>query len=178
MKNLLLKFKISSSLNRGVSLSPFWREQVSASPELQSFAQSALELDRKLRQPAGPDASALPPTLHAGIMRAVRRSQPAASAGAAPAFSVLPAVLRWGLATAMGLALAVGGWQAFFHRDATTTPTVAGVEAGLALPAIGPAMAQLATDGMAMLNLPMTRQVEGFSRDLRETAQFLLASLP
>ncbi|MCX6905691.1 MAG: hypothetical protein NTW03_19860 [Verrucomicrobia bacterium] len=177
MKNLFLKFKISSSLNRGVSLSPFWRGQVSASPELQSFAQSALELDRKLRQPAGPDASALPPTLHAGIMRAVRRSQPAA-AGAAPAFSVLPAVLRWGLATTMGLALAVGGWQAFFHRDATTTPAVTGVEAGLALPAIGPAMAQLATDGMAMLNRPMTRQGEDLSRDLRETAQFLLASLP
>ena len=179
MKKLLAKFKISSALNSGIPLRGFWRKQVSATPELEQFEQSARELERLLKQPAGQGGSVPSPSLHASIMRAVRQSgvteRQDKSVSLAPG---LPGCFRWGLAAALVVGLGIGGWLVLGPLADGGGQPVAKMETGPALPAVGPVMEQLATNGVAILTLPMTRQIEGLRRDVHETTQFLLASLP
>ncbi len=182
MKNALLKFVLSNALNRGRPLSPFWRKLAEASPDAAAFERRAAELDRRLRRLVPADAA--PAGLHAGIMRAVREEQaellrtPQASSA-----SSLSPVLRWACATAavalLGLALwvALRPWGGQGGGVPQAPELVRRVETA-PLPCISPLVEQLASNSVAILGAPVNRQIEDLSRDLRETAQFLLASLP
>jgi hypothetical protein len=182
MKELLARFMVSRSLDCGRPLSRFWRRQVSASPDLERFEDAVREWDCRLKKPDGFGPSETPPGLHAGIMRAVRESRrEEAVAGAGwPSFGL---ALRYGVATALLVLLALGVWlSATRHGQGSGWPAAVResvpAEVSSALPAVGPVVEQLATNGVALLRFPMNRQMEELSQDLRQTAQFLLASLP
>jgi len=178
MKKLLIKFKVSRSLDTGAPLSSLWRRWISGSPELEQFSQAARDLDEQLKQRADAPEPAAPPSLHSSIMRAVRASrisgrqaaEDQAGLGSSPA-------LRWGLATALLLLAGTGTWLAFDHWGPPGGQGVRHMDV-TALPAVGPLAEQITTNGLAMLTLPMAEQMEDLSRNVRETAQFLLASLP
>jgi hypothetical protein len=184
MKKLLARFLVSSSLDHGKPLSRFWRKQVSASPELEDFQRSVQEWDRQLKEPVGFGPSEVPPGLHAGIMQAVRESrrEQAVEGGGWPSFR-LAAGLRYGVATALLVLLALGVWLPVNRHiqggglRATARESVP-AEVSSTLPAVAPVVEQLATNGVALLRFPMNRQMEELSQGFQQTAQFLLASLP
>jgi hypothetical protein len=179
MNKLIAKLKISSALNDGTPLSGFWQKQVSGSPDLEQFQQSAQALDGRLKQPLAPISGETPATLHLGIMRAVRQARAEAEMDQAATMPFgVAALLRWAATAALVFLLAAGSWLALHHHSTGRPPTVANNGAAPSLPSVGPVVEQLAADGAALVSLPMNRQLEGLSRDVRETAQFLLASLP
>jgi hypothetical protein len=184
MKNVLLKFIISNELNRSGRLSGFWRELVARSPEAARFERRVNELDRRLRQPADHDGGRTVPGLHALIMQAVRADR-ARRAQAERDTSLAAAVpfARWAWASAVGVSLGFGLWLAFWQMagpgdSGPASPALARQADGLPLPSVPPLVEQLASNGVVIISGPMTRQLDDLARDLRETAQFLLASLP
>ena len=182
MKHALLKFVISNALNRGRPLSPFWRKLAETSPDAAAFERRAAELDRRLRQPAHADAA--PAGLHAGIMRAVREDHAELiRTPQAPLASSLTPVLRWTCATAAVALLGLALWVALRPSGGQGSRVLPAPELvrrteTAPLPCISPLVEQLASNSVAILGAPVNRQIEDLSRDLRETAQFLLASLP
>ncbi len=178
MKKLLARFMISRSLDTGAPLSSYWRNYVSRSPELTQFEQAARAWDRRLKEAADTPETPAPTSLHASIMRAVRENR-VSSPGAAKAESGWdPAsVLNWGLATAVLLLVGAALWLAV-DPSGRSSGQPNPILAGPAWPAVGPLAEQVTTNGIAALTLPLTRQMEGLTRDVHETAQFLLASLP
>jgi hypothetical protein len=196
MKKLLARFMVSAALDRGAPLSPFWRRRLTGSRSLQEFEQSARDLDQLLREPARPEPGDLPASLHESIMGAVRKSatapqeeRPAAVFWATAPQEERPAAvfwgpspwLRWGAATALVLLAALGVWRTVLRQPPNslapaTEPHLAA--APPSLPGMGLLLDQVAADGAAFLSRPLERPMEEFSRDMRETAQFLMASLP
>jgi hypothetical protein len=178
MKMLIAKFKILAALDRGAALSAFWRRRVAATPELERFSESARQLDGLLRQPAGAGALEPPADLQACIMRAGRQERPSGRVSArARGLEGWAPALGWGLAAALFLGAGLGAWLVFRPTGSGPFPW-AGARAAGPLPTVAPLVEQVARSGAAMLSQPMNRQLEELSRDLNETAQFLLASLP
>lgn len=178
MKALFTKFKILNCLDQGAALPNFWRKRVRGTPELERYAKSARRLDERLRQPAGPGPFEPPADLQADIMREVRRAQSRGPAGAeAPRLRQLVPGLRWGLAAALVLGVGLAASLALHWTGHLALPP-GGRQARGPLPTVAPLVEQVASSGAAVLSRPMNRQLEDLSRDLRETAQFLLASVP
>jgi hypothetical protein len=184
MKKLLTRFMISNSLDQGRPLTRFWRKRVLASPEAERFQSAAQEWDRRLKEPVPLDPAVVPPGLHAGIMRAVRESRREKEAEETGPLSFgVATFFRYGVAALLLGLLASGVWLSTNRLRPRGGLPAAGreripAEVASALPTVGPVVEQLATNGVALLRFPMNRQVEDLSRDLRQAAQFLLASLP
>ncbi len=177
MKKLLIQFLVSRSLDTGRPLRGLWRRWISRSADLARFEQAARELHHRLKEPVPGTEHAPPSTLHASIMRAVRESWSESGVEVGDtAWGFTPA-LRWGTAAAGLVLLAVSLWLGRNHWSPPGGRTVQGGNL-TALPAVGPLAEQVTTNGIAVLTLPLNRQIEGLARDLQETAQFLLASLP
>jgi hypothetical protein len=128
-------------------------------PELNSTG--LLETELRRSTPNG----AVPPDLHDSILGAVR--------AAAPSPQREPTRLLWRGLAAPGLALlAVGGlWWALSRPAGPAPPLLAAartLEEGQALPQ---------TVSAAML-APLSQEMEFVDRDLRNTVEFLLASVP
>jgi hypothetical protein len=178
MKTLLTKFMVSRSLDTGAPVSGFWKKRMAGSPELEQFERAARALDGQLKKP-GPSAEPdLPPSLHASIMRAVRAAQasPHPEAGDEAAWNLTP-LLGPGLVAAALLLLGASVWLALdpwgqTGRRNARNPSVA------AWPAAAPLAEQLTSHSVTVLRESLSQPIENLSRDVRETAQFLLASLP
>jgi hypothetical protein len=184
MKTYLAKLLVSLGLDQGRPLSRFWRKQVSRSSEVRTFAAAAQHLDRLLREPLDQQTSDTPADLHSDIMQAVRANRPqAVRERASGSRGGAALVWRWGFATVLVVLVIAGSWAAWHRhlpsRDRQTAP-VGSVGAGslAGLPSVGSMVEGLATNGVALLNTPMQRQIDDLSQNLRQTAQFLLASLP
>jgi hypothetical protein len=177
MKKFFLQFIISRSLDSAAPLSAFWKKWIARSPELERFERQARTLDQRLKQRVEGRDAAVPHSLHASIMRAVRESRPEPRAlGGSTAWGISPG-LRWGMAAAGLLLLGAGLWLG--PHDWALPGGRAARSSNLAsLPAVGPLTEQLTSNGLAVITLPLTRQMEDLSRNMQETAQFLLASLP
>ena len=141
------------------------------SDELRRFEQSLRALDQALNQaPAQPE---LVPPLHHSIMRAVR----AAECSVAPRHQ--HSILRWLPATALVALTVLGLWYAL--RQPALAPVRTPVQNAQPLVAaataleMGDLMAR--TIPSAVLS-PLSDEWERVSRDMNNTAQFLLASLP
>jgi hypothetical protein len=178
MKTLLTKFMVSRSLDTGAPLSGFWKKRMARSPELEQFERAARALDSQLKKPGPAAEPALPPSLHASIMRAVRTAQarPQAEAGDEAGWNLTP-LLGPALVTAALLLVGTSAWLVLdpwgqTGRRHARNPSVA------AWPAAAPLAEQLTSNGVAALRESLAQPIENLSRDVRETAQFLLASLP
>jgi hypothetical protein len=159
------KFKISNALDGGNRLPHSVRQKIAASESLRRFRDDSVALDRALRQ--APRDIEVSPTLHGSIMRALRQPQ-----------------VRAGRQTA-----------SFAWRWAPTTAVAALVLAGLfwprpqpALPAHPDSLApvanvlessdKLARAVPAAVVSPLSDEWARVGRDLDDTEQFLVASLP
>ena len=96
MKTWLTKFRISTALDSGKALPESLRRKIAADPALERFAYRAESLVRPLRNLPLAD-----PSLHDGIMRAVRTSTQREEAQRAPMF-------MWLAGSASAAALALG----------------------------------------------------------------------
>ena len=96
MKSWLTKLRISTALDSGKALPESLRRKIAADPALERFAYRAESLVRPLRNLPLAD-----PSLHDGIMRAVRAAAQPEQAQRAP-------MLMWltGAATAVAMAMA------------------------------------------------------------------------
>lgn len=184
MKKLFVQYVVSNSLNKKRPLPKFWRKLVSSSRDLEELEASARRLDHRLRQPPRSQPEQPPPTLHPAIMRAVSRVEKAESRpGPAPSWRISP-FLRGASAVVLALVLGAAFWlwqDRHLHRPGQeSSPLLAQNDPALParLPALWTLLDEISTNGPALLAGPWSRQVGALSNDMREAAQFILASLP
>ncbi len=122
-------------------------------------------LDRALKETA-PKLQA-PPSLHRSIMRAVRAAE-------RPSVSPGWSFLKWLPAPAL-VALALLAWHAQRGPASRSAPSPQSLAAAATALAIGGQMAQAMP---AAVVAPLADELARLNRDLNNTAQFLLASLP
>ena len=197
MKTWFIKLKILEALDQGRPLTGFWRRGVRRSRELSEFERGARCLEESLRA----SGAALPPPLaeelHASIMREVRQAAGSVSPAASPSRPsrsgwiertlierlTVAAWPRWATATALALFVAVGVWLAWpgmktesNHPNQPVLAVQNGVEPGL--PSPWGMWEHLVTNSPTLAGEPYASQVEALSKDMRNAADFLLASLP
>jgi hypothetical protein len=160
MKSWFSKYKISAALDADKPMPESLRQTISADPELQRFARQADALGRALRNSPPPA-----PALHDPIMRAVRASR-REQVRRAP-------VASWRMASSALAALAlVGLWVAFHHPapargQSLDTPAMV-LDLSEAMPCAMP----------SVLMAPLSNEWVQVDRDIQNTTQVLLASLP
>ncbi len=165
MNSWFAKFRISTALDAGKPLPKSLRRRIARSEELRQFAESMGALDGTLKD-TRPESGG-PPALHGSIMRALRGAERLAAPQRQPMMPRLLPVSAVGL-----LALAAACWA--LHGPVTSPEPQPLDTAGQALE-----MANEVTRAMpSAMVAPMTKELEGLNRDLNNTAQFLLASLP
>ena len=171
MNSWLTKLRISAALDSRRALPDSLQTRIDRSEELRRFGQDLRALDQALRHaPAPPEVDAV---FHSSIMRKVR----AAKAAAAPQRKTN--VLRWLPAPAFASLAVLFIWAA--SRQLPPTPARTPVPDTRSLAAasnaleVGNLMARTAPS--AALG-PLSEEWDRVSRDLDNTAQFLLASLP
>ncbi len=172
MKKLLAKFRLSNALDEkpGEPIPDSLGEKINASPELRDFAQRTSVLDRALRRP--PAAPVADPALHHSIMRAVRDSISAEE----PAPRRMP--MGIGVATAFAFVAVIGLWLAArppAHRLATGQSEEQNLAVARNLMEIGGEISRSVPPAMVA---PLSNEWACVDHDVRDTTQFILASLP
>jgi len=167
MKSWFTKLRISAALDAGHKLSASLRRNIDRSEQLQSIEDEMTALDRALKQcPPKPQA---PPGLHRSIMQAIRVAERPAAAPAGLAF------LRW-VAAPVAAALALAAvWLAL--RGPVVPPTQ-GTQSLAAATTAWEMSARLAQTVPSAVVAPLSDELARLNRDLDNTAQFILASLP
>jgi hypothetical protein len=167
MRLWFAKARLSAALDAGQQPSAGLRRRLNGSPELRGFEQEMLALDRALKQTAPkPEA---PVSLHRSIMQAVQAANCPADAQRESA------TLHWarvpGLAVIIALALC---WVLHgpMRQPAQTAQSLAAATTALEMGG------QLARAVPTAVVAPLSDELERLNRDLDNTAQFLLASLP
>ena len=167
MKLWFTKARISAALDAGRKPSAWLRRGISGSDELRGFEQEMTALDRALKQTV--PRPEMPPSLHRSIMQAVR-----AANRPAPAQRDF-AVLRWlPVPTLAVLVLLAIWWVARGPVQPPVQDTQSLAAATTALD-LGSEMARAVPSAVVS---PLANELERLNRDLDNTAQFLLASLP
>ena len=167
MKLWFTKARISATLDAGKKPSAWLRRSISGSDELRSFEQEMTALDRALKHTVPRPET--PPSLHRSIMQAVR-----AANRPAPARRQL-AVLRWLPAPALAVLVLLAIWwvtRGPVRPPVQDTQSLAAATTALDL---GSQMAQAVPSAVVA---PLSNELEQLNRDLNNTAEFLLASLP
>ncbi|HEX3719857.1 MAG TPA: hypothetical protein VH595_18050 [Verrucomicrobiae bacterium] len=170
MKKLLAKFRISNALDKE-SAPDSQREKIEAPSEARDFAQRAVALDRALRVP--PSVSPTDATLHNSIMRAVRAS-------AKPSETVPTGASNkiW-LAMTSGAFAAVCVWL-LVRPSAPILPSRAD-ESSQTLAAAQNVLdmsAEVSRSMPAAVVGPLSNELASVDHDIRNTTQFVLATLP
>lgn len=167
MKTWFTSFRISAALDSGHKPSGSQRESINRSEEVQSVEQDMTALDRALRQER-PEPQT-PPGLHRSIMRAVRVAQrpQAAPRGLA--------VLRWVAAPVVAALVVLAVWPALRGPG---RPHAHGRQSLAAATTALEMSSQLAKTVPSAVVAPLSDELERLNRDLDNTAQFILASLP
>ena len=167
MKLWFTKIRISATLDAGRKPSAELRRSINGSDELQGFQQEMAELDRALKQTAPRPET--PPSLHRSIMHAVR-----AADRPAPVRREL-VVLRWLPVPALAVMVLLAIWwvaRGPVQPPVQDTQSLAAATTALDL---GGEMARAVPSAVIS---PLANELEQLNRDLTNTAQFLLASLP
>jgi len=171
MRTWLIKYKISNALNDRLPLPPALERAVRRSAELQSFAEHASALGHAFKNETPPPET--PAFLHASIMRAVRyvRSAPVKETHSVglrwiPAFGLVCLILLGGL-----LAKQLSSPSVVKVAPADSHPLAA---ADSALELGGTLIREAPTVALS----PLSDELQRLNRNLADTGQFLLASLP
>lgn len=168
MKFWLTKVRISAALDAGKQSSAWIRRRVSGSEDLRGFEQELTALDRALSQTA-PEPKA-PASLHCAIMQAV------AEAANGPVTARRErGMLRWAFVPGFVLIVMLGVWWVLHNpvqQPRQNAQSLAGVTTALDM------SGQMAQTMPSAMVAPLSVELERLNRDLDNTAQFLLASLP
>jgi hypothetical protein len=184
MRHFFARLVISNSLSTGRPLSRFWRSRILNSPALQEHERRARQLHQALAKPRPDSSPEVAASVQARIMRAIRASSEQDFRLEPGGFAVgWKHSGSWAMAVGAALVLLGGAWLVVFRpflgsRPGPALPETVHNGIGAALPSVIPVVEHLATNGLALLSQPMNRQIEDLSQDVRETARFLLASLP
>ncbi len=167
MNSWFPKWKISAALDAGHEVSDSLRRSMNSSQELQRFEADMAGLDRALKQASRNLGS--PPGLHRSIMRAV---------GAAERQTEAPhglSVLCWvgtSVVTLLTLLVALHALRGPVRPPTGDTQSLAGATTALEMSGV------LAQRVPSAVVAPLSDELERVNRDLDNTAQFVLASLP
>jgi hypothetical protein len=147
----------------------FVLRHLAACEDCRAFSRECESIEDRLLGEAMREQTVAPPTLHAGIMRAVRTSvpEPVAAASAAPPV--------WRLATVLGLALVLV--YAAFVASPRHGIEESGQDEPAALARMQSDLSSVAIEAPAMVSAPMEREVANLEDDVRRTAEYLLAQL-
>jgi hypothetical protein len=167
MNSWLTKFRLSAALEAGRTLAEPLRKKMNGSDDLRRFGRDLQALDEALQQaPPAPEVSS---SFHNSIMRAVRATTPQPK----------PSVLRWFPAPALAALAVLLVWTALRQPAPapvrTSGPNTQPLVAATTVLEMGDLMAR--TVPAAALS-PLSEEWERVNRDMDNTAQFLLASLP
>jgi hypothetical protein len=167
MKSWFAKLRISAALDAGHKLSASLRRNIDSSEQLLGAEQELKALDRALKQaPPRPQA---PPGLHRSIMQAVRVAE---RTQAEPRGL---AVLRWVAAPLVAAVVLVVIWQGLRGPVASPSEGTQSLAAATTALEMGGQLAQAAPSAVVA---PLSDELARLNRDLDNTAQFILASLP
>ncbi len=167
MKSWFTSFRISAALDSGRKPCASLRGSRNNSEEVQNVEHEIEALDRALKQQRPRPFSA--PGLHGSIMQAVR---------VARRLQAVPhhlAVLRWMAAPVAAALVMMGVWQTLrgpSRPPVQGRPSLAGATTALEM------STQLAQTVPYAMVAPLSDELERLNRDLDNTAQFILASLP
>ena len=167
MKSWFTDLRISAGLDSGHKPSASSWESIKRAEEVQRVEQGMAALDRALRQ--GRPIPQTPLGLHSSIMRAVRVAQ------RPPAGPYKLAVLRWAAAPVVAALVVMAVWQAL--RGPGRLPAQGRTSLAAATSALEMS-SQLAQTVPSAVVAPLSDELERLNRDLDNTAQFILASLP
>jgi len=167
MKSWFTKLRISTALDAGHKLSVSLRRSIDSSEQLLGAEQEMKALDSALKQaPPRPQA---PPGLHRSIMQAVRAAE---RTQADPRGLVF---LRWMVAPLVAALALVAVWQGLRGRVAPPSKGAQSLAAATTALEMGGQLAQAAPSAVVA---PLSDELARLNRDLDNTAQFILASLP
>jgi hypothetical protein len=167
MKSWFARLKISTALDDSRKPSGSLPVKVSHSEELRGFEQEMAALDRALKD-SSPKVQ-VPASLHRSIMRGVAAAR--RPAGAQPWL----AFLRWLAVPAAAVVALLVVWQASRGPVQPAAPAMESLAAAARTLEMGDRMAQKVPSVMVA---PLSDELERLNRDLDNTAEFLLASLP
>ena len=167
MKSWFAKLRISAAMDAGCELSASLRRSINRSEQLRRFEEEVRGVDRELKG-AAPKTEP-PPGLHRAIMGAVRAAEEPAQAPRALA------AWRWVAAPVVTLLALVMAW--YVLRGPVRPPTRDTQSLAAATTALEMS-GQLAQTMPAAVVAPLSDELERLNRDLDNTAQFILASLP
>ncbi len=167
MKSWFTNLRISSALEAVHKLLGVARRNLSGPEQLYAVEKELAALDRALNRDV-PSTEA-PPGLHGSIMRAVRVAQRSEAAPGGRAAAL------W-LAAPVGAALVLmAGWLAL---RGPAPPPARGTHSLAAATTALEMSGQLAQTVPSAVVAPLSDELERLNRDLDNTAQFILASLP
>jgi hypothetical protein len=171
MKTWYARLRILALIGEGKPLTPSWQRRIAGSGELQRFARSAVSLERVLKQEQ-PDIAA-PAFLHAKIMRAVRAAgQPAPRRSWVGGF-------RWLPAPAVAVAVVLGVWHVTHPVPEKALSSVAAGKYSLEAAAVAlDYSAQMTRRMPSAAVAPLSDELQRVNRDLNNTVDFIVASLP
>jgi len=161
--NLFHRFRISNALDSKEPLSAGLQSKISNSPELQDFSQSAVEVDRSLRNELQSDS---PPWLHASIMNAIKTDSHEVGQR-----NYLPALRRFALAACV-LTIAFGVWFSLNRLAPTQSISMAGVTDALDF------RVEIKDTIPDVQVSSLSDELERLNHDLDNATQTLLAALP
>jgi hypothetical protein len=166
MKTLLAKFRISNALDKE-SPERSRSDHSAASGGLNEFAQRTAAVDRALRRP--PATPSVDARLHQSIMRAVRANANAHAKDVAPSPKIW---LITGVTAIAALCILV------IVRHGTPAPQSDGSQTFAAAQDVFDMGAQVSRSMPAAVVAPLSNELASVDHDIRNTTQFLLASLP
>ena len=167
MKAWFARMRISVALKAGARPSESLRRTISSSEKPGDLEQEMTALDRALKETA-PKLQA-PPSLHRSIMLAVQAVERPAETPRGWSF------LKWLPAPALVMLALLVAWYAQRGPVRPPAPNPQSLAAATTALEMGGQMAQAMPSAVVA---PLVAELERLSRDLDNTAQFLLASLP
>ena len=167
MKSWFTNLRISAALDAGHKVSAALRRNIDSSEQLRDVEDEMTALDHALKQsPPKPQA---PPGLHRSIMQAVREAEhPQAAPGGA-------GFLRWVAAPVVAALALTAVWLTL--RGPVAPPTQGTQSLAAATTALEMS-GQLAQTVPSAVVAPLSDELARLNRDLDNTAQFILASVP
>jgi hypothetical protein len=167
MKLWLTKLRLSVALDSGRKPSASLRRNADSSKQLQGVEREMTALDTALKQ--GVPKPQAPPGLHRSIMQAVRVAERPQAEPSGLGF------LRWVAAPVVAAVVMVSVWQAMrgpAKLPAQGTQSLAAATTALEM------SGQLVQAVPSAVVAPLSDELQRLNRDLDNTAQFILASLP
>jgi hypothetical protein len=167
MKSWFVRWRVSAALDEGRAPWPWLRRWANRSRDLRTIEPEMIELDRALRRTVPRQEP--PASLHHSVMHAVRASETRAPERRAHA------IPRWLPAPVLAAAAVAVIWLVSHQTVQQPVPDAQALStATTALEAGG----QFAEAAPAVVVAPLSDELQRLNQDLRNTAQFLLASVP